>query len=403
MLDPDHAWRAIVSSVSPLPAAPRAYDRCLLHYLAQAILADRDIPAADRSAMDGYALRANDVAGAPVTLRVVGELPAGSAAQPALASGECVRIFTGANIPPDADTVVMIEDTGTTADDKVTVLKTAPKGQHILRRGENTRLGMVVIQRGAVIDATAMALCAAVGCVEPLVHARPRISLITTGAELKHPEATVGVHEIRDSNGPMLVAMLAEHGFQSVARLCVPDDRAHLLTALRQALDGSDVVLVTGGVSVGKYDLVPEVILEAGGTIRYHGVAMKPGKPQLFATAGDRQMIFGLPGNPLSVLTGFHEFVLPTIRYLSGCPEPECRRLLRLPLLNGVTTNSRLRHYLPGRLVHAGGGTSVEPVPNAGSADLVAGSKADGMIVIPAGISNAPTGTCVDFRPWRLL
>ena len=403
MVDPDHAWRAIMSSVTPLPAAPRAYSRCLFHYLAQPVLADRDIPAADRSAMDGYAVRADDVATAPAPLRVVGEVPAGSAAQPALAPGECVRIFTGANIPPDADAVVMVEDTEATTEDNVTILIPVSRGRHILRRGENTRQGMVVLQQGAMLDAAALAICAAVGCVEPRVHARPRIAVITTGAELKQPGEMVGVYEIRDSNGPMLVATVAEHGFGSAAWVCVPDDRAKLLMALRQALDGNDVVLVTGGVSVGKYDLVPDVIQEVGGTIRYHGVAMKPGKPQLFATFGGHRSIFGLPGNPLSVLTGFHEFVLPTLRYLSGCPEADCRRLLRLPLVSGVTTKGRQRHYLLGRLVHADGGTAVEPVPNAGSADLVAGSKADGMIIVPLGVSSVPAGVCVDFRPWRLM
>lgn len=403
MIDPDHAWRAIVASVTPLPSAPCAYDRCLFHYLAQPVLADRDIPAADRAAMDGYAVRADDVAAAPATLRVVGEIPAGSAAQPALAPGECARIFTGANVPPDGDTVVMVEDTEATGDDAVTVLSPVSRGRHILRRGENARQGLVLLQQGAMLDAAALAVCAAVGCVELRVHARPRITVITTGAELKQPGAPVGPHEVRDSNGPMLVAAVAEQGFGSAAWVCMPDDRSTLLGALRQALDGSDVVLVTGGVSVGKYDMVPDVIRDAGGTIRYHGVAMKPGKPQLFATDGRGRCIFGLPGNPLSVLTGFHEFVLPALRYLAGCPEANCRRLLRLPLLAAVTTKGRERHYVLGRLVHAGVGTAVEPVPNAGSADLVAGSKADGTIIVPCGVSSVPAGASVDFRPWRLL
>ncbi len=403
MVDPDHAWNTIVSSVKPLPAAARAYSRCLNYYLAQPVLADRDIPAADRSAMDGFAVRAGDLAAAPATLRVVGEVSAGSAAQPALAAGECVRIFTGANIPPAADAVVMLEDTEAMADDTVTILSPVAQGRHILRRGENARQGMVLLPRGFRFDAVALSVCAAVGCVEPEVHARPRIAVITTGAELKPPGATVGVHEIRDSNGPLLVAAVAEHGFGSAAWVCVTDDRAKLLRALRQALENSDVILITGGVSVGKYDLVPDVIKEAGGTIHYHGIAMKPGKPQLFATAGAHRSIFGLPGNPLSVLTGFHEFVLPAMRYLAGCPEAGCRRLLRLPLVSAVTTKGRQWNYLLGRLVLAPGGTAVEPVPNAGSADFVAGSKAHGTIIVPLGVSSIPAGGCVDYRSWSLL
>ncbi len=403
MVAPERAWNTIVSSVTPLPAAPRAYSRCLYYYLAQPVLADRDIPAADRSAMDGYAVRAADLAAAPTTLRVVGEAPAGSPLQPALARGECVRIFTGANVPPDADAVVMVEDTESTTDDQVTVLSPIALGRNILRRGENARQGVVALPRGSMLDAAALAICAAVGCVEPQVHARPRISVITTGAELKAPGAPVGVHEIRDSNGPLLVAAVAERGFGAATWVCVTDDRAKLLMALRQALENSDMVLITGGVSVGKYDLAPDAIEEAGGTVHFHGVNMKPGKPQLFATAAAHRCIFGLPGNPLSVLTGFHEFVLPTMRYLSGCQAADCRRLLRLPLASVVTVKGKQWNYLLGKLVHAAGGTAVEPVPNTGSADLVAGGKADGAIIVPAGVSSIPAGDRVDFRPWRSL
>jgi molybdopterin molybdotransferase len=402
MVTPDHAWRTIVESLTALPPAPRAFDQCLFHFLAQPVLADRDIPAADRSAMDGYALRAADAAAAPADLRVVGEVAAGSAAQPALAPGTCVRIFTGANIPPDADAVVMVEDTQASGD-TVTVLSPAARGRHILRRAENARKGDVLLPQGAALDAAALAVCAAVGCVAPLVRARPRITVITTGAELKRPEEEAGTHEIRDSNGPMLVAAIAGHGFGSAACACVPDDRITLLAALSRALSCSDVVILTGGVSVGKYDLVPEVVQESGCTLRFHGVAMKPGKPQLFATAAGNRCIFGLPGNPLSVLTGFHEFVLPALRLMAGCPEPGCRRLLKLPLLTDVAARGRQQNYLLGRLVHAEGGTAVEPVPNAGSADLVAGSKADGMIIVPSGVLSLPAGACVDFRPWRPL
>lgn len=402
MVDPDYAWRTIVTNLTPLAAAPRDYDQCLGYCLAQPVLADRDIPAADRSAMDGYAVRAADIAAAPVTLRILGEIPAGSPARPSLVSGECVRIFTGANLPPDADTVVMVEDTKPAAGEKVEILCPVPRGRNILRRGENAKQGAILLPQGAALDATALAVCAAVGCVTPLVHARPRVTVLTTGAELKAPSAEVAPHEIRDSNGPMLKASLLEHGFGPVAWRCVTDIRPELVRALRSALESSEVVLVTGGVSVGKYDLVPDAIEEAGAIVRFHGVAMKPGKPQLFATAGER-CVFGLPGNPLSVLTGFHEFVLPALRFLSGCPESACRRILRIPLLTDAEVKGRQRNFLPGRLSHSAAGTAVEPVPNAGSADLVAGSKADGMIIVPAGVPRVPAGTRVDFRPWRPL
>lgn len=403
MVDPEQAWRTILETLRPLPSAPRRYAGCLGYRLAEPVLADRDIPAADRSAMDGYAVRAADIVTAPAALQVIGEIPAGSPARPRLGAGECVRIFTGANVPPDADTVVMVEDTETAGDDRVTIRAAAAPGRNILRRGENARQGDVLLAGGALLDATALAVCAAVGCVTPRVHAKPRVAVITTGSELKPPEAPVEPFEIRDSNGPMLCAAVAENGFACLDAVRVTDERAQLLSELRQALAANDIVLITGGVSVGKYDLVPAIVAEAGGETRYHGVAMKPGKPQLFATAAGNRGIFGLPGNPLSVLTGFHEFVLPALRYLAGCPAGACLRQWRLPLRAEVTVKAgRQRHYVPARLVSHESGSAVEPIPNAGSADLVAGSRADGMILVPPGQGRLAAGTCVDFRPWRV-
>ncbi len=402
MKDPDAAWRTLMDCLSPLPAGARALDACLHHYLAQPVCADRDMPAADRAAMDGYAVRAADAALAPATLRVVGEVAAGSAARPALAPSECVRILTGANVPPDADAVIMVEDTTSPDDNTVTLLKPVTPGQHILRQGENARQGEVLLPAGAALDATTLAVCAAAGCVDLHVHARPRIAVITTGAELKQAGEPVGLHEIRDSNGPMLVAAVAGHGFGPAARVRVADDRVSLLAALRQALESSEAVLVTGGVSVGKYDLVPDAVREVGATVHYHGLAIKPGKPQLFATVGNNRYIFGLPGNPQAVLVGFHEFALPALRRLAGCPEADCRPLLRLPLQAEVRTKGPRQHYLPARMVHGGAGTAAEPIANAGSADLVAGSKAQGTIIVPAGVSRLATGTIVEYRPWRL-
>jgi molybdopterin molybdotransferase len=387
--------------LTPLPVEPCALDRCLYHYLAQPVLADRDIPAADRAAMDGYAVRADDVVSVPTTLRVVGEVAAGSAARPEIAAGECVRILTGANVPPDADTVVMVEETDQPAPDTVTVLSAARRGQHILRRGENARQCDVLIEAGGLLDGSALALCAAVGCANPLTHAIPRVGVLTTGSELKAAKDEVGAHEIRDSNGPLLAAAVATHGFGPAECRRVPDEHAPLIEALRASLEQHEVTLVSGGVSVGKYDLVPGILRELGATVRYHGIAIKPGKPQLFATVGNGRYVFGLPGNPLAVMVGLHEFALPALRRLAGCPEAACRPLLRLPLRHEVTAKGPRRHYLLGRLASFDSGTAIVPVPNSGSSEFVAGCKADGTIIMPDGVSSLPAGAVVDFRPWR--
>lgn len=400
MTDPETAWRLLMDAVTPLPAAPRPPGDCLHGHLAEAVRADRDIPAADRAAMDGYAVRAADTADAPVALRLCGEVAAGSPSGPAVEAGTCVRIMTGANIPPGADAVVRIEDTEARGA-AVRLSRAVGPGAHILRRAENARAGDEVLPRGSRLDPAALALCSAVGCTMPLVHARPRVAIVVTGSEIRPAAAAVGTHELRDANGPLIAATLAAQGLGRTPWEIVPDDRDRLLEQLRLAVAGCEVTLVSGGVSVGRYDFVPEVVAALGGTIRYHGLAMKPGKPQLFATFGTDRHLFGLPGNPLAVLNGLHEFALPALRRLAGCPEDACRPLLRLPLLRDARAAGGRRTYLIARLVTTAGGTGVMPLPHSGSSDFVAGCRADGMAVLPAGTPSLPAGALVDFRPWR--
>ena len=404
MIDPEQAWQCVLEHVAPLPGDNRPLLDLLHFVLADAVCADRDMPASDRAAMDGYAIRAAEAGTIPVILRAVGEVPAGSPIQPRLMPGECVRIFTGANVPTDADTVVMVEDTETVAssshDDQVRFLKPIRHGQHIFRRGENAIRGDVLIPAGTRLSAVHISLCATAGCDRPLVHQMPRVSIVTTGAELRDAGEHVGDHEIRDSNGPMLAAVLAQHHFPCVGRRSAPDDVALLVRAMNQALDESDVVLTTGGVSVGKYDLVPDAVCNAGGKIIYHGVQIKPGKPQLFAAFPSGKCIFGLPGNPLSAMTGMHEFALPALRRLAGVPADQCRPMLRLPVTADVHTKGKRRRHVLGRLVLQETGSHVEPVPSVGSADLAAAGKADGTIIVPPDRQHITQSEIVDFRPW---
>ena len=407
MIGGEQAWQCVLERTRPgipehlpLPAA--------LHcYLAAPLQADRDIPACDRAAMDGYAVRAADLSAIPASLRVIGEVAAGSAAKPAIAAGECVRIFTGANIPPDADTVVMVEETepeeGSPDGERVQFLRAVTPGQHIFRRSENAHGGDTLIPAGTRLNAVHLGLCATVGCECPEVYHRPRVSILTTGAELKETGDAVEPHEIRDSNGPMLEAALAENAFPCVGRVSAPDEIDALLAALQGALSESDVVLVTGGVSVGKYDLVPDTIQRAGGEICYHGIRIKPGKPQLFAVFPAGKYVFGLPGNPLSVMTGLQEFALPALRRLAGCPPDLCRPLLRLPLTTDVRSKGKRQQYVLGRLVRGSDTTAVEPLPSVGSADLVSAAAAGGAIIVPGGVKHLAAGATVDFRPWESL
>ena len=401
MISPEVAWERVLAHLAPLPAGPDDLDQCLGRYLAAPVVADRDLPAAHRAAMDGYALRAADVPAAPTSLRLVGEVPAGSPARPPLGPGQCVRIFTGANVPPDADTVVMQEDTTTPDAATVAVLRVPRLGQHILSRGGQARAGGVLLPAGSVLGPGALALCATVGAGRPWVHRHPTVSVLATGSELRGVDEAVADYQIRDANGPLLVATLADHGFAAVTCQRVSDEPQALSTALTDSLQRCDVTLVSGGVSVGAYDLVPQILRQAGVTVHYHGVAMKPGKPQLFATTASGHSVFGLPGNPLAVTVGLHEFVLPALRRLSGCPAEACRPALWLPLLAPLAVDAGRRQYLPGRCVTAPGGTAVAPVAHTGSADLVASCGADGTLVMPVGAAALAAGDRVEFRPWR--
>jgi molybdopterin molybdotransferase len=407
MIEPEQAWRGIVARTRPSAPESLPIKDALYHVLAMPVSADRDIPACDRSAMDGYVVRAEDLSTIPQSLTVIGEVPAGSPAQPHLAAGECVRIFTGANIPASADTVVPVEETesDTTADnaDTVRFLREVTGGQHIFRKGENARVGDALVPAGSRLNALHVALCATVGCDRPAVYPLPRVSILTTGAELRDAADAVEVHEIRDSNGPMLEAALAENNIPCVERRSVSDEMDDLQNELRNALSKSDVVLITGGVSVGKYDLVPAAIESIGGETVYHGVRIKPGKPQLFATFPDGKLVFGLPGNPLSVMTGMQEFALPALRRLSGMPEDQCRPLLHLRLSADVRTKGKRQTHVLARLIPTASGLDVAPIRSVGSADLVAAAQADGAIIIETGTQTVAAGETVPFRPWRAL
>lgn len=402
MITPEAAWQRVVETTAPSAAVTRPYLDSQHYYLAEPVCADRDIPAANRAAMDGFAVRAADTQSTPASLCIIGEVAAGSDAVPHLRPGTCARILTGANVPPGADAVVRVEDTTETAE-HATILVAANPGQHILRRAENATAGESLLSAGTRLHPGALALCAAVGCAEPSVYPLSTIAIVTTGSELKKASDSVEPHQIRDANGPAILTTLRAHGFAAPGWQSVPDDLPQLTEAIGQALQDHRVVLVSGGVSVGKYDFVPEVVKDLGGTIQYHGIAIKPGKPQLYATFPNGSLLFGLPGNPLAVLTGLHEFVLPALRRLSGCPEDACRPLLRLPLRTDLQIKGKRRHFQIARLITDAQGTTVEPIPNTGSSDFVSGCQAEGMILLPEGNPPLTAGTLVDFRPWRPL
>jgi molybdopterin molybdotransferase len=233
------------------------------------------------------------------------------------------------------------------------------------------------------------------------VYRLPRVCILTTGQELREAGESVAPHQIRDSNGPMLAAALSAAGFCADVRKRLPDEPDAITRGLRAALDGGDVVITVGGVSVGRYDHVPACIVQAGGSIRFHHVAIRPGKPLLFATTKQGRLIWGLPGNPVSAMVAFHEFVLPSLLMLAGLSATESRTVFRLPLREIVRTKGKVQTYHLARAISDDNGTGVVPVPGTGSADLIALGKADGAFAVPAGVTELRAGALVAFRPWR--
>ncbi|MFC1511836.1 gephyrin-like molybdotransferase Glp [Candidatus Latescibacterota bacterium] len=402
MLTPGEAYQRILSHIKPLGKISRPLDQSQGFTLAEDIAADRDSPAADRSAMDGYAVRSEDIETCPAPLRLIGEVPAGKPAGQAVEPGTCIRILTGANIPPNADTVVKIENTSE-ADGIVTIRESPGPGANIRKRGEEALKGTVLLPTGTVLGPAQIGLCAAVGRDTLTVFRRPRVLVLCTGEELKETGETVADHQIRDSNGPMLYAALMDSGYTSVTRKLLPDDRTLIAREMQESARQYDVVLLTGGVSVGKYDYVPASLEEAGATIHLHNVAVKPGKPLLYATIEDSLHVIGLPGNPVSVITGFYDFVLPALKCLSGVPREMCRLSFSVRLAGAVKPDRERYRLTLAKLTWDTAGPLAYPQKSHGSGDLVAGVKADGIVVVPPGTQDIREGTVIEFHPWSMF
>jgi molybdopterin molybdotransferase len=296
--------------------------------LAEAIASRLDFPHWDNSAMDGYAVRFADVRSStpkhPVTLEVVEEIPAGYQPQREIQSGEAARIFTGAIVPAGADTIVIQENTQRVQKTFVKI-QVAPTAKAFIRkRGEYAQSGDPLLATGTVLNPPEIAILAATGCSQVTVYRRPQIAILSTGDELVSINETLQPGQIVDSNRYAIAAFVKRAGGIPICMGIVPDDRAKLTAAMSEAIASADFVLSTGGVSVGDYDYVEEILAELGGDIQIRSVAIKPGKPLTVAkfTVEDRSVLyFGLPGNPVSALVSCWRFVQPAIDKLAGLPQ----------------------------------------------------------------------------------
>lgn len=387
--DPDAALAELARHVSVV-AETEVVDQPMERILAAPILADRDSPAADVSAMDGYAVRLENVV-PDVDIPVSGESSAGSP-PPQMVSGQIVRIFTGAIVPDGCQAVVKREDT-IESDGSIrfrsSAIETTTQGSNIRCGGENAPAGSEVLPAGMFIHSATIATLANFGAMQPTVHRRVRVTVLTTGDEVLDVQTeSLQPWQLRNSNQAVSVAMLSRLPFIDVHRVChVPDDPATMRKSLSDAIESSDAVIATGGVSKGNYDYVPETIVGLGGRIVFHGLPIRPGKPILGAVTDAGKLILGLPGNPVSSSINCHRFAIPLLRKIGGATawtdRPAMMRLLEPPRKT-IPLHAML-------LARACGVGEAELVAAKGSGDLVALGQSDGYICVqPMQASTGP-------------
>ena len=354
--------------------------------LAEDLLADRDFPPFPRATRDGYAVRAADVQTVPAQFHNVGSIKAGASAEDSgvsIATGECVEIMTGAPVPDGADAVVMVEYTQSSGEN-VTVHRGVKPGENVVAAGAEARRGDVMVRRGTRVHHAVVAIAAAVGRPELAIHRRPRVAVVATGDELVDINLPPGPNEIRNSNSYSLAAQVTEAGGDAMLLPVARDEADELALLLGKGLS-ADLLLLTGGVSMGKYDLVEEVLASLGAEFFFTGVAIQPGKPVVFGQVqldGKKTPFFGLPGNPVSTMVTFQLFVRPVLGTLGGSA-PEPLPFAQATLKEPFTTKTGLTRFLPARLGGTHEDPEVELVRWQGSGDLMAASKANCYIVVP--------------------
>jgi molybdopterin molybdotransferase len=396
----EEARRVVEDHASQLsPGAHETVDlvRAAGRILAEPVAADRDIPPFPRSTRDGYAVRAADLAHLPVKLALKGEIKAGplpGSAAPTLDPGEAFSIMTGAPVPPGADAVVMIEYTSRERD-RVEITKQIATGENIVAQGAEANRGSLLLPRGLRLNEAAIALAASVGKSRLNVYVRPRIAVLATGDEIVAVDAEVGSTQIRNSNSYSLAVQVQEAGGEAVLLPIAPDETVRLRQLIEQGWH-ADLLLMTGGVSMGRYDLVEQVLAEMRAEFFFTGARIQPGRPVVFgrvpcgpgAFAGEGRLqasnkyFFGLPGNPVSTMVTFELFARPVIEALAGMSARPLT-FLHARLKSEIRVKLGLTRFLPAILCGQYEDTQAELVPWQGSGDIAARVRSNCFLVIP--------------------
>lgn len=390
----------ILSAVHRTDFETVALDRAVGRVLAEPVVAPHDVPSFANSAMDGFAVRAEDVSSPGAVLEILEDVAAGQTASVSVAEGQAIKIMTGAPMPEGADTVVRVEDTSEEGG-KVTIATAPEKGDSVRPAGGDVGAGTTVFASGVRLTPAHVGTLATIGVVSPTVAQRPRVAVMSTGDELVPPETEeLEPGMIRDSNRPMLLALVEESGSQAIDMGRVPDDADALRVALGRAAAETDLIVTSGGVSMGEYD-VTKMVLREEADVDFYPVAMKPGKPQGFGMVGGTPF-FGLPGNPVSVLVSFEQFVRPALLSMQGA-----KALLRTRVMGvageDLRSDPAKEEFIRVRFVGSQNPPRVVQTGGQGSHVLSGAANADAFSVLPRGVDHVGLGDPVILELFRAI
>jgi len=390
----EDALSMVLGASRRLPNEACLSTQCLGRVLASSIASGMNLPPFDNSAMDGFALHGDATVHAGTELEIEGEQAAGDGI--ARTRGGAWEIMTGARMPDGLDRVIPVEQTERLASSRIRLLANVEPGQNVRRAGSDVHHGETVLSAGTVLAPQHLMLLAALGIAEVQVTVRPRVAVLCTGRELvDDPAQPLAPGQIRNSNGPFLAARLPLAGADVVHVETVGDDAVAFESALRRAREaGAQVIISSGAVSMGRYDFVPQALERIGAETLFHKVAIRPGKPLLFARLPGDALLFGLPGNPIAVAVGLRFFVEPSLRVMLGLPKETPRRV---PLLNAYSKKPRLRFHLKSRLrIDTQGHLAVEVLDGQESYRIRPLSDANAWSIVPADIDALSAGAYVD-------
>ena len=386
----EEALKQVLDSAHTMGKEFVEFENSLKRVLAEDIVSDLDMPPFDKSAMDGYACRNEDLKN---ELEVIEIIPAGHWPEKTIGKNQCSKIMTGAPLPQGADTVIMVEDTQEVAENKILFTQESTKS-NVCPLGDDVKTGDIVLKKGTLILAKHIPVLASVGAVKVKVFKQPKVAVVSTGNELVEPGVKPGLSQIRNSNGYQLVSQVKELDIPAIYAGIAKDNFEATQATFEKAVAEADVVIMSGAVSVGDYDFVPDVLKQSGFDIHFHGVSVKPGKRTLFATHENKWFI-GVPGNPVSAFVQFETLIKPLLLKITGSNTLPLK--LQLPLNEDFKRkNAGRKAYEPVVITEDG---MVKKIEYHGSAHINSLSYADGLMEIEMGTKEIKKGTLVHVRP----